>query len=269
MAGQAAREHAGVMRARRTDTVPARLLGAASTLLGTWADLALPRACGACGLALPRQATGLCEACLRATPGTDLPRCPGCALLVEPRQVGELCPRCRAGAPAYDATLAWADYAPPLDRLIAALKFHNQWWLAQALGAAMARALAEQARALAPTRVTWVPLGSARLRERGYNQARALAVHFAREVGWPPAATLLRRVRDTEAQSATGAGERWANVAGAFAALEPLTGERVALIDDVMTTGATVSAAAEALRRAGAREVTVVVAARAALPPER
>ena len=119
------------------------------------------------------------------------------------------------------------------------------------------------AAALAPTRATWVPLGLARLRERGYDQTRAIARRFCRGVGWPAPRPLLRRTRDTAAQSATGGAERWANVAGAFEPVATVAGETIALFDDVMTTGATVSAAAETLKRAGARQVVVIVAARA------
>ena len=97
----------------------------------------------------------------------------------------------------------------------------------------------------------------------GRGIGRAIALRLARGVGWPAPHPLLRRTRDTEAQSTTGGGDRWTNVAGAFVAVAPVRGETIALVDDVMTTGATVSAAAEALKRAGARRVVVVVAARA------
>lgn len=228
--------------------------------LAAFADLLLPRVCGACAQALSPRERGLCAGCIAAAPGRARRRCPGCGLADEGSAP---CARCVAGAPPYDATLAWADYAPPLDRLVGALKFRGQWWLGGALGDAMARSLGPAAAALAPAQVTWVPLGPARLRERGYDQTRAIARRFCHGVGWPAPRPLLRRTRDTAAQSATGGGERWANVAGAFVTHAPVAGGTVALVDDVMTTGATVSAAAEALKRAGARRVVVVVAARA------
>lgn len=111
-----------------------------------------------------------------------------------------------------------------------------------------------------------VPLGRRRLRTRGYNQAALLAKALAARTGIPAREGLLARTRDTRTQTALGPTERWANVAGAFRAVVPLAGTRVALVDDVLTTGATLAACAAALAASGAAAVGAVTFARAAVP---
>ena len=110
-----------------------------------------------------------------------------------------------------------------------------------------------------------LPLAPARQRQRGFNQAQEIARRLAR-LGSVPAVTGLVRTRDTPAQAALPWKERGRNVRNAFAALPAVAGRRIAIVDDVMTTGATLIAAASAARRAGARSVEVFVVART-LPP--
>jgi ComF family protein len=109
-----------------------------------------------------------------------------------------------------------------------------------------------------------VPLGQARLRARGYDQAARLADHLARASGAPRLRRALRRVKETPPQVGRSRAGRAANLAGAFVAdPDRVAGRDLVLVDDVVTTGATVEAAARALRQAGARRVTVVALARA------
>lgn len=112
--------------------------------------------------------------------------------------------------------------------------------------------------------ITWVPLSRRRLRRRGYDQAELLAKLIAKHLGQSPV-RLLKKQRDTPPQSKTGSVEkRRANIAGAYACLRPelLQGKQVLLVDDIVTTGATLSEAARVLKKAGAKEVICATLAR-------
>ncbi|MGE0807438.1 MAG: ComF family protein, partial [Burkholderiaceae bacterium] len=179
--------------------------------------------------------------------------------------------------PPFDCTIAAADYLPPLDRLIHALKFGRDsalarplgQWLAQRLPGAMTSASPLLPPApLAPTAplVTAVPLAAERLAERGFNQSLEIARALARYAGLPLAATLLRRPRAAAAAATLDAAERREALRGAFVAQRRIDGRDVLLVDDVMTTGATLSAAADALKRAGAASVVNCIVARTPAP---
>ena len=112
--------------------------------------------------------------------------------------------------------------------------------------------------------ITWVPLSRRRLRRRGYDQAELLAKLIAKHLGQSPV-RLLKKLRDTPPQSKTGSAEkRRANIAGAYACLRPelVQGKRILLVDDIVTTGATLSEAAKVLKKAGAKEVICATLAR-------
>jgi ComF family protein len=145
----------------------------------------------------------------------------------------------------------------PARRAVHRLKFSGWRPVAEALGAAMAEAWEGRADVL-----TWVPLTRRRRADRGFDQALALARVVGRRLD-APVLPLLRRVSDGGQQARRGGRERRVAVRGAFAA-RGRAPARVLLVDDVLTTGATAAACAEALARAGAREVSVLTAARAA-----
>jgi ComF family protein len=204
-----------------------------------------------------------CEPCLhRLAPMR--PRCAACARVLPtalPR-----CGECARPSTAFQRCIAGADYAAPWDRLIAAFKFHQQAELAAALSTLVARSVAAADDATRPALLVPVPLSRERLRERGYNQAWELARRLSRRLRLPARADVLQRSRDTPHQIGMSRAEREGNLRDAFW-IEPaqrrhLQGAHVALIDDVLTTGATAHAAALALARAGASRVDVWVVAR-------
>jgi ComF family protein len=148
-----------------------------------------------------------------------------------------------------------------VDRLIVNLKYHHRLELARTLG----RLLAEPLRQLAdlPDAIIPVPLHPSRLRQRGYNQSLEIARVVANRLDLPVITRAARRMRATAAQTALPLKQRARNVRNAFAANGDVAGKHVAIVDDVMTSGHTVSALAKALRRAGAKEISVWVVARA------
>jgi ComF family protein len=232
-----------------------------------WIDRLLPRACALCGLALaPGARIGLCSGCLNDLSGARRVRCPRCALGLESLVCG-CAPRFEG---LIDRSIAAADYAPALDHLITAMKFGRQPALARVLGELVGMAWRGNAAPPAIDLLIPMPVSAERLAERGFNQAlemaRSCARFLPRSVRVLP--HTLRRIRHAPAQSALGRAERLRNLEHAMTC-PPLSGPaRVGLIDDVMTTGSTALAAAQCLRAAGARHVTMLVAARAAPPPD-
>jgi len=200
----------------------------------------------------------LCAPCLADLPRLAGPQCPRCAL---PSPAGALCGRCLAQPPHYDASFAALEYRFPADALIHALKYRGELALAPLLAGLLADALPadEWVDVVLP-----VPLSAARLRERGCNQAMEIARALPGRFRLAP--LLCARVRDTRAQSDLPWAERVRNVRNAFRCARALDGETVAVVDDVMTTGATLDAVAAALKRAGAARVLNWVVART-LPP--
>lgn len=202
--------------------------------------------CAACDADLPR---------ISADPGAG--RCPRCALA---SPAGALCGRCLAQPPAYDATQAALDYEFPADALIQALKFRGELALAPFLGDLLAKCVADRnVNCIIP-----VPLASERLRGRGYNQSLEIARGVAAATGARLALELCERSRDTAAQMDLPVDARAKNVRGAFRCPRLLGGLTIAVVDDVMTTGATLEEVAVTLKRAGAARVVNWVVARTA-----
>lgn len=227
-----------------------------------------PNRCAVCRCATSGRLARVCAAC-EARFGAWRARCDACAQpLSAATSLGlARCGACLREPPAWSRAVAALDYDFPWDRLLSALKFRDGLdllpWFVRRLGDAVARGPASTVDALLP-----VPLAPRRLAERGYNQAWELARRLARELGIAAQAHGLERVIDTPHQISLPRERRAANVRGAFAvapdARASLAGRRVALIDDVMTTGATLGEAARTLRAAGAAEVEVWVLARTA-----
>ncbi len=224
---------------------------------------ALPQRCELC----TARADGelLCAACAGALPRVP-PACPVCGL---PSPGGERCGTCLGHPPPYVATIAPLVYGFPVDRLLQQIKYGGRIALADWAGAVLAAAVrAELARrdgVERPQCIVALPLAPGRQRERGFNQAREIALRVARATGLPLAATLVRIVGGPP-QAALAWSERRSNVRGAFVARSDVRGARIALVDDVMTTGATLAAAAHALTSAGAAQVECWVVARTLRP---
>ena len=189
------------------------------------------------------------------------PRCPACG--DDPLDRSPFCAICDDAvdpAPdAQDGIRAGAPFGGPVADAVHALKYGGRAEAAGPLG----RWLAGRVRVPEGAAVVWVPLGRRRRIERTYDQAMLLAATFARASRRPLLRGALRRVRETQPQAWLDRAGRAANVAGAFAAAPGVAGRDLVLVDDVVTTGATVEAARGALRRAGARDVVVVALARA------
>jgi ComF family protein len=184
----------------------------------------------------------------------------------------DLCPVCHADLPwsAQDSrgVLAPLRYEFPVDEMIRKLKYHGAIENARVLGVLLAVA-ARAREAPLPRLLVPVPLHTARLRERGFNQAYALARYAGRLLEVPYARTLLRRVRNTPSQTALDVAARRHNVRGAFAVCGPramerlLAAEHVAIVDDVITTGSTTAELRAVLLAAGVRQVELWAVARA------
>lgn len=237
--------------------------------LGHWlrvdaARLLWPNQCLVC-TAPGLEGLDLCAACAGDLPWNRC-ACPGCAL---PLPGAAVCGQClhreaarvrRRRAPALDGACASFVYAAPIDRLVPRFKFHRDFAAGALLAQLMAESAADWPR---PDAVIPVPLHRARLRHRGYDQALELARPLARALELPLRDDLLQRLRRTAPQSELSAADRRRNLRGAFAVRAGAAlPAHVVLVDDVMTTGATLRAAAEVLKRAGVARVDAWVCAR-------
>lgn len=231
--------------------------------------LLLPAGCLACGRpageTAPRSPSlSLCAPCRGRLPRLTPPLCAVCSLSLPDAESGPaLCRRCLATPPAFDRLLALWRYEGAVEDVVHGLKFHRLDYLGRHLALHLAAGLRPELVASCGEVVVPVPLGWRRQLLRGYDQAACIARPLAAELGLPFARALSRR-RATSAQSRLSREERWTNLAGAFRARHPraVDDRAVILVDDVATTGATLHAAALALKEAGATSVTAVVAAR-------
>lgn len=206
----------------------------------------------------------LCGDCIDRFAPAQVPRCARCGLRTG--TAIDRCGDCLRDPPPYDRTICAADYGHPWDRLIAAFKFRGRVELAGALAGRIVAAV-QAAGGPLPQRVLAVPLAPQRLAERGYDQAWELARRAAARLGLRAEATWLQRpVSTPQHQAELARAERLRNLRHAFM-VDPrrraeAAGLHVALVDDVMTTGATAAMATAALRHAGVASVQVWVLAR-------
>jgi len=237
-----------------------------------------PAGCRLCERLLLRASTlPICAECLGSFPAIGGPLCDGCgqplaawSLGGRPDATGPealTCPECQGTSYGFDGARSYALYQGGLVQAIVMLKFER----IEPLGRWFAKRLAEVVRreAINADIVVPVPLHRQRERERGYNQADLIAKPLARQLGLPYRAVLLTRTKPRPDKHILTLEERWESVRGAFATRSgsKVDNLRVLLVDDVMTTGATLDAAARALRGAGAKSVIGLTVARAARHP--
>ena len=209
---------------------------------------------------------GLCRECAMAFERNDH-ACPRCAEPAPPRAGDDAspatCAACIVAPPPQTLTVAPFLYSRPLAGVVEGLKWGNGLLQARILGHLLAPIIAARyARATLPEALVSMPLTRKRMRERGFNQSEMLAAVLGRALQRPRLRRHLVRIRDTPPQRSLARGARLRNVRGAFATRGAAGFRRLALVDDVATTGATVRAAAKALLAGGAEEVHVWVAAK-------
>lgn len=200
------------------------------------------------------QSGAWCAACDAALPYLSAALCPVCAL---PTWDGATCGHCLQNPPCFKRTVAVYAYAFPLDKLVLALKYGEKLHLANSLGDRLAQRVSVR-----PDCLVAMPLHRLRLRERGFNQSLQLARRIGQQLDLPVLPFACQRTRNTLSQSSLAWKERSKNMRKAFSCSADVAGKHVAVVDDVMTTGATLNELALALLNAGASEVSAWVVAR-------
>lgn len=220
-------------------------------------DWVFPPNCGGCDQLGERW----CDNCQQKIVRLEGPLCEVCG---NPLPQGGICSECRSQPPLFKALRSYCAYQSPVRDAIHRLKYQRDI----GLGEALSHSLRQLAATLTwqPDVVVSVPLSSARLRQRGYNQASLLALPLAIGLGRPFDAHTLARTRETNTQVGLSAADRKCNVTGAFTASQRAAGKTILVVDDVITTGSTMNACAQALLTAGAIAVYGLSFARALLP---
>ena len=209
--------------------------------------------CELCGA--PAGAQGICTPCRVELPWIDA----ACLLCARPLSTAERCDTCIADPPPWSRAVAPLAWRFPVDALVSRFKYDG----ALHLGALLGRLLATRCMvAPHPDAILPVPLHSSRLAERGFNQAQELARPVASALGLPLLTRASARVLPAPAQAGLAARQRYRNLAGAFRVDGCVSGRRIAILDDVLTTGSTARALAQAVLRAGAAAVQVWAVAR-------
>ena len=221
-----------------------------------------PTTCRLCLDPGQKPALDLCLGCERDLP-RNAPSCPVCAMPLP--ESAAFCGACGGARRGFDCAFAPYRYEFPLIELIHLLKYSGEIATARILGTLLGRRVAERGRP-AVDAVVPVPLFPSREARRGYNQAREIAVFASAELRLPVMTRLARRVRDTAEQAKLPAAERRENLRDAFALRSPPP-PRIAILDDVLTTGATAESLARTLRAGCCRYIEIWAIARAATPP--
>ncbi len=228
-------------------------------------DILYPRNCVHCGSPSPDPMKYLCWDCLSDTPKVEPPFCALCGDPVAGDiQHDYTCFACARETPAFNRARSAVRYEGAVGDALRILKYNDALWVVHDLAELLFACVQAEYPDQAFDFVTAVPLHPSRRRERGFNQSALLGAALAHGLRVPFRAGLVRRVRPTGTQTGLTASQRTANVFGAFrlGLFARPAGQRILLVDDVMTTGATVNACARALQKGGAASVHVVTVAR-------
>lgn len=244
----------------------AKSLGEIKNALKRRISILIPSSCLLCGM---ESGHLICQECTAQFFSATPKRCISCALPILIHDTR--CGNCLKNPPAYDKTTVACDYAAPFDQLVLALKFGHRTAVASALAELLAKALLNASTSSStssdlPDIFIPVPLSRQRLTQRGFNQALEIARPLAQLAGRPIYPDLLHRVRDTAAQTLVHPNQRHENILRAFSPnyhyADKIQGRHIGVVDDVMTTGATLHEVAACLKRHGAARVSNVVFAR-------
>lgn len=248
---------------------PDSMLNAVRKLGSALLDLALPPRCHLCRACIPGAGPlHLCPACHDQLPFLSSPCCSVCGRPFDGAGNDHPCGTCLHHPPPWQAARAALIYDDGCRELIHAFKYRHRFHLRRPLALLTAQRLADYAANAQADLLAPVPLHPRRLRQRGFNQSLLLAEVLEREWQLPLQRQLLQRTRYTTSQTELSAEQRVTNLRGAFAVPDPsvVTGKRVLLVDDVFTTGATLTECSSCLLQAGAAAVLCVTVAHAPLP---
>ncbi|HEY5621892.1 MAG TPA: ComF family protein [Pontiella sp.] len=228
-------------------------------------DILYPRNCIGCGRSAPETYRYICWDCWTGAIRVEPPFCNLCGDPVAGSVEHDfICYSCSAERPAYDGARSAARYDGVVGEALRQLKYEKALWLAPDLAELLQNCLYAEYQGGDFDLVVPVPLYHVRRRERGYNQSAVLARELSRRLRCRFLSGALRRIRPTTTQTNLTAPQRLSNVRNAFqpGKAKQLAGRRVLLVDDVMTTGATVNACSKALKKGGAASVYVLTVAR-------
>jgi len=199
---------------------------------------------------------GICHDCLQDLPWHNAPQCPQCAMLSN----GLLCGSCLNSAPHFDATRALLRYEYPLDKLLQHYKYDESLHLANTFAALWLQQHAQQKHAI--HLIMPMPMHAVRLKQRGFNQALEIARLISKQTNIALDYQICQRQKLTPPQATLPLKDRVKNIRGVFRCEKNLQGQRIALVDDVMTSGASLNELAKTLKQAGASHVECWVIAR-------
>ena len=225
-----------------------------SSTLSAWIRPIMSPVCILC--CRPAGDSGLCSACLTSLPIADGNRCPVCASLTA---TASQCGRCIQRRPNFDRAIAALEYTSPVDHLVTSLKYSRDLAAARALAYMLARVLENEPY---PDIVLAMPIAPDRMRERGFNQAQEIARYACAQFGLDLSHGIAKRASARSPQASLPWRERAKNVRGVFSCNADVAGKTIAVVDDVLTTGATLDELAAVFKRAGAQAVVGWIVAR-------